>query len=246
MELYAAIDVLDGRAVRLEQGDFERSRRYDDDPLAAARRWVAAGARFLHVVDLDGARKGAPVQLEHLRRIASELEVELVQYGGGLRSAADAEAALGAGAGRVVIGTAAFVEPGLVEELVRAHGERIAVGVDVKDGKVAVRGWQERTALVPEDAARGLVEKGVKTIVYTSVDRDGTLGGTNRDGLRELAAAAPGARLICSGGVGSLDDLSDLARLGLPTLDGVIVGKALYEDRFSVADALAVLGGGQR
>jgi phosphoribosylformimino-5-aminoimidazole carboxamide ribotide isomerase len=242
MNLYAAIDVLDGRAVRLEQGDFERSRRYDDDPLSAARRWVEGGARFLHVVDLDGARRGTPVHLEHLRRIGAELEVELVQYGGGLRSVGDAEAALAAGADRVVIGTAAFVEPGLVSELVQAHGERIAVGLDVKDGKVAVRGWQERTALAPEEAARDLLERGVRTIVYTSVDRDGTLEGANQDGLRRLASAAPETTLICSGGVGSLADLRGLAALRLPNLAGVIVGKALYERRFTVADALAALG----
>jgi len=237
MELYPAVDILGGKAVRLTQGDYGRRKEYAADPLDAARRWVDGGARRLHVVDLDGARDGRPVNLEHLERIAGGLGVP-VQYGGGLRSASDVAAALDAGAARVVLGTAAFLDDGLLGKAVEAHGGQLAVGLDVRDGRVAVRGWQERTDLTPEAGVEHLLGRGVATIVYTNVDSDGMLEGANLDGAREIAAAARGARLIYSGGIGSLEDLRALAGLDL---EGVIVGKALYEGRFTVEEALAVL-----
>jgi phosphoribosylformimino-5-aminoimidazole carboxamide ribotide isomerase len=245
MNLYPAIDILGGRAVRLEQGDFARRREYADDPLDAAREWVDAGARFLHVVDLDGAREGRPVHLDQLRRVASELgeRVETVQFGGGLRSAGDAQKALEAGANRIVIGTAAFTDRGLLSRLLADHGERVAVGVDVREGQVAVRGWVESAGLAPAAAIEALVGAGVQTIVYTSVDRDGTLGGIDTTTVAAVAGAADGRRVIYSGGIGSLDDLRALAALELPNLEGVIAGKALYERRFTIGEALAVLDG---
>jgi phosphoribosylformimino-5-aminoimidazole carboxamide ribotide isomerase len=245
MNLYPAIDILGGRAVRLEQGDFSRRREYADDPLDAARQWVDAGARFLHVVDLDGAREGRPVNLEQLRRVTSELgeRVETVQFGGGLRSAGDAQTALEAGASRIVVGTAAFTDQGLLSRLLADHGERVAVGVDVREGRVAVRGWVESAGLAPVAAIEVLVEAGVQTIVYTSVDRDGTLSGVDTATVAEVAGAAGGRRVIYSGGIGSLDDLRALASLELPNLEGVIAGKALYERRFTIGEALAVLDG---
>jgi phosphoribosylformimino-5-aminoimidazole carboxamide ribotide isomerase len=237
MELYPAVDILDGKAVRLVQGDYGRKTEYAADPLDAARRWVEGGARRLHVVDLDGARDGRPVNMAHLERIAAELGVP-VQYGGGLRSAPDVDAALGAGASRIVLGTAAFRDERLLDDAIAAHGEQVAVGVDVREGRVAVHGWQERTELAPGSAVEQLVGRGVKTIVYTNVDSDGMLEGADLEAAQGIADAAEGARVIFSGGIGSLDDLRGLAELDL---DGVIVGKALYEERFSVEEALAAL-----
>jgi phosphoribosylformimino-5-aminoimidazole carboxamide ribotide isomerase len=236
MDFYPAVDVLGGKAVRLTQGDYSRKKEYAADPLEAARRWVESGARRLHVVDLDGARDGHPVNLEALRRIAG-LGVP-VQYGGGLRSAIDVEAAIDGGALRVVLGTAAFLDPRLLEEMVSAHGDRIAVGVDVKGGRIAIQGWQERTELTPASAVGRLVETGVETIVYTKVDWDGMMQGADLPVAREITAAANGARIIYSGGIGSLEDLRGLAKLDL---EGVIVGKDLYEGRFTVEQALEAL-----
>ena len=236
IELYPAVDILGGKAVRLQQGDFARKTEYDADPLDAARRWVDAGARRLHVVDLDGARSGEPVNLDALERLAG-LGVP-VQYGGGLRSAPSVEAALERGASRVVLGTAAFLDPQLLGELVAAHGQRIAVGLDVRDGRVAVHGWQERTEQSPAAAAARLAEADVDTIVYTNVDWDGTMQGADLTAAMELIEAANGAQVIYSGGIGSLEDLQSLAGLDL---EGVIVGKALYESRFTVEEAVEVL-----
>jgi len=236
IELYPAVDILGGKAVRLQQGDFDRATGYDADPAEAAGRWVDQGARRLHVVDLDGARSGRPVNLDALERIVS-LGVP-VQYGGGLRSASNVDAAIDRGAARVVLGTAAFDDPALLAQSVQDHADRIAVGLDVKGGRVAVHGWQERTDLTPEVAVARLVEAGVATIVYTNVDSDGMMRGADRDGTAELIRAADRARLIYSGGVGALDDLRSLAGLDL---EGVIVGKALYERRFTVAEAMEAL-----
>ncbi len=240
MELYPAVDVLGGKAVRLEQGDFERTKVYDAEPLDAARRWVEAGARRLHVVDLDGARAGRPVNLGQLQKIASALPVP-VQYGGGLRSLRDAEAALGAGAARIVIGTVAFLDERLLTNLVLEHGERIAVGLDVRGGRVAIQAWKERVRVTAAVAVDRLVAKGIETIVYTKIDWDGTMRGVDLAIARQLAEAAQGAQILYSGGVGSLDDLRALASLRLESLSGVIVGKALYEGRFTVQEALDVL-----
>jgi phosphoribosylformimino-5-aminoimidazole carboxamide ribotide isomerase len=249
ISLYPAVDILDGKAVRLEQGDFERRREYADDPLDAARRWAGQGARFLHVVDLDGARSGEPVNLERLRAIVAELRdsFELIQYGGGLRSREAARSALDAGADRVVIGTAAFRDPPLLAALVAEHGERIAVGLDVKGGRVALHGWQQAADTTPAAAAQELASAGVRAIVHTNVDRDGTLEGLDGEALKAVseavAEAAPGCDVLCSGGIGALADLELLARLALANVTGVIVGKALYEQRFGLADAEAALSG---
>jgi phosphoribosylformimino-5-aminoimidazole carboxamide ribotide isomerase len=236
VELYPAVDILEGKAVRLTQGDFARKTEYAADPLEAAGRWVEAGARRLHVVDLDGARTGEPANLEALGRIAS-LGVP-VQYGGGLRQREHAERALDAGAARIVLGTAAFGDERLLDDLLAAHGERVAVGIDARAGRVAVHGWQERLELKAEEAVRSLAQRGVQTIVYTKVDRDGTMEGADVGVAGELIDAADRSRVIYSGGIGSLDDLRALGRLDL---EGVIVGKALYEERFTLKAAQQVL-----
>jgi phosphoribosylformimino-5-aminoimidazole carboxamide ribotide isomerase len=241
--LYPAIDILGGNAVRLVRGDFEASKVYDEDPLAAARAWVAAGARQLHVVDLDGARAGHPLNLEQVRRIAGELEVP-VQLGGGLRTLQDVDAALAAGAGRVILGTAAFRDPDLLERALAAHGaERVLVSVDVRGGRVATAGWTETSATGAVEAIGALRERGVRELVFTNVDRDGMLQGPDIEQVSEVARAAGDARVLYSGGIGELADLEALAGLAAESLAGVIVGKALYERRFTVAQALAVLGG---
>jgi phosphoribosylformimino-5-aminoimidazole carboxamide ribotide isomerase len=241
VKLYPAIDMLGGKAVRLVRGDFDAKKIYDEDPLAAARAWVRAGARRLHLVDLDGARAGRPVNLHHVRRIAAELDVP-VQLGGGLRTLDALRAAADAGAHRLILGTAAFADAQLVERALAAYGtERIVVSVDVRDGLVSVEGWTKPTGIGVEQAFAGLLERGVRELAYTNVDRDGMLEGPSLDDVRVAARSADGARLIYSGGIGALADLRALTELKEPALDGVIVGKALYERRFTVEQALAVL-----
>jgi phosphoribosylformimino-5-aminoimidazole carboxamide ribotide isomerase len=240
--LYPAIDIRDGHAVRLEQGDYGRETVYDDDSLDAARRWLDQGARALHVVDLDGAREGEPRNLEHVRRIAAAAAVP-VQVGGGLRDSEAVMAALASGVDRVVLGTAALSEPQLVAALADEHGERIVVGVDARLGQVAVEGWGRETAARPAQIVADLASRGVGTFVYTPVEVDGMLAGPGLADLEEVSRAAEsaGASLIYSGGVGSLDDLRSLGALGLQALVGVIVGRALYEERFTVSEGQAVL-----
>jgi phosphoribosylformimino-5-aminoimidazole carboxamide ribotide isomerase len=242
--LYPAIDIRDGRAVRLVQGDYARETAYDDDPLDAARRWLEQGARALHVVDLDGARAGEPRNLDHVRRIAEAAEVT-VQVGGGLRDAEAVGAALEAGADRVVLGTAALTDPELVVALAAEHGRRVVVGVDSRGGHVAVEGWARETRVKPAATIAHLAGRGVRRFVFTPVDVDGTLGGPDLDELREVAltTAEAGAKLIYSGGVGSLDDLRAVRAIAPESLDGVIVGRALYERRFTVREGQAVLDG---
>ena len=242
MILYPAIDIRDGHAVRLTRGDYGRETVYDDDPLDAARRWLGQGARALHVVDLDGARSGKPRNLEHIRRIAAESSVP-VQVGGGLRDAGAVADALDAGADRVVLGTAALAEPQLVAALADEHGERIAVGVDARSGRVAVEGWERETGATAAQTVAELAGRGVRRFVYTPVEVDGTLEGPGVDDLEEVAGAAGAAALIYSGGVGSVDDLRQLRGLGIEALEGIIVGRALYEGRFTVTDGQATLDG---
>ncbi|HYM45882.1 MAG TPA: 1-(5-phosphoribosyl)-5-[(5-phosphoribosylamino)methylideneamino]imidazole-4-carboxamide isomerase [Solirubrobacteraceae bacterium] len=243
MRLYPAIDILGGSAVRLTRGSFEEKKVYDSDPLSAARGWVEQGARYLHVVDLDGARAGTPQNLGCLREIAAEFQTP-VQYGGGLRSAQAVAEALSAGARRLILGTAAFADPDLLSGALGEHGpERVLVSVDVRGGRVATAGWTETTELEAAEVIARLHAQGVRELVYTNVDRDGMLEGPDLDEVARVADAAQG-RLIYSGGIGSLADLEGLA--GLPDgsrVDGVIVGKALYERRFTVTQALEILDG---
>jgi phosphoribosylformimino-5-aminoimidazole carboxamide ribotide isomerase len=237
--LYAAVDILGGKAVRLTQGSFEQSTVYDEDPLTAASRWVDEGAEALHVVDLDGAKEGSPSSIGHLERIA-RLPVT-VQYGGGLRSLETLEAALSAGADRIVIGTAAFTDPDLLSKAIERFGEQVAAAVDVRGGLVATKGWLEQSELSGIEAVRRLRDRGVTSVVYTSVDRDGMLGGINPNDVDEVSEAVGEGRFVYSGGISSLADLIDAACAHNGNLEGVIVGKALYERRFEVRDAKRVL-----
>jgi phosphoribosylformimino-5-aminoimidazole carboxamide ribotide isomerase len=241
MILYPAIDIRGGSAVRLAQGDFAQETVYDADPLDAARAWVQGGARWLHVVDLDGARDGAPANLEHLERIAGELGVP-VQFGGGLRSLASVQAALDAGAERVILGTAAYADVDFLDEVVAAHGDRVIVSVDTRGGRVAAAGWTQQTEMEADAVIEHLQRRGVKRLVYSSIERDGMLSGPDLEEVRRVATAVRG-QFTYSGGIGTLEDLAALAALRQVNLTGVIVGKALYERRFDVAKAQAALDG---
>jgi phosphoribosylformimino-5-aminoimidazole carboxamide ribotide isomerase len=239
MILLPAVDIRDGRAVRLRQGQFDQETVYADDPLEAAREFVRAGARFLHVVDLDGAREGEPVNLRHLERIRDDLDVP-VQFGGGLRSIGTIRRALAAGAVRVVVGTAAYADPDFLDEALAAFTARVLVAVDVRGGQVSVAGWTRETQARGEDVIRRMQQRGVTRFVYTNVDRDGMLEGPDLEEVRRVGDAVRG-RFLYSGGIGSLDDLARLRSLRLLNLAGVISGKALYEGRFGVREGQAAL-----
>ena len=243
MILYPAIDILDGKAVRLRLGEFDDSTVYYDDPVDAARAWVSAGARWLHIVDLDGARSGAPASLGHLERIVREVGVP-VQYGGGLRSVDAVRAAVAAGAERVIAGTAAFRDVDFLDEIVSEFGARVVVSVDTRGGMVSTAGWTETTALPAVDALQRLQDRGVRSFVFTDVDQDGMLRGPDLEQVRAVADAIRG-KFIYSGGIGSLDHLRALRDLRAVNLAGVIAGKALYEAKFTVAEGQAALAGGE-
>jgi phosphoribosylformimino-5-aminoimidazole carboxamide ribotide isomerase len=240
--LLPAIDIADGRAVRLVQGDFDAETVYADSPLEAARTWVEAGARCLHVVDLDGARTGAPKSLHHVERIAGELGVP-VQVGGGLRSVDAVRDALAAGATRVILGTAAFTDVDFLDEVVGDFGDRVVVSVDTRGGLVSTAGWTQTTGLPANEVIARLQDRGVRSFVFTDVDRDGMLEGPDLDVVRRIASAVRG-RFMYSGGIGRREDLAAIAALRQVNLTGVIVGKALYERRFTVAEGQAALDGG--
>jgi phosphoribosylformimino-5-aminoimidazole carboxamide ribotide isomerase len=237
--LYPAVDISDGKAVRLVKGDFNEKTVYEDSPLEAARAWVDAGARFLHVVDLDGARTGSPKSLAHLEQITHELSVP-VQYGGGLRSLPAVRDALRAGAERVILGTAAYTDIDFLDDVLGAYRERVIVSVDTRGGNVSTSGWQETTQMPAEAVIERLQNRGVRSFVYTNVDRDGMLEGPDLDEVKRIAASVRG-RFLYSGGIGQLDDLAGLAALRQVNLGGVIVGKALYEGRFTIAEAQQAL-----
>jgi phosphoribosylformimino-5-aminoimidazole carboxamide ribotide isomerase len=237
--LYPAIDISDGKAVRLVQGDFNEKTVYEDSPVEAARAWVDAGARFLHVVDLDGARTGSPKSLHHLEQITHELHVP-VQYGGGLRSLPAVRDALRAGAERVILGTAAYTDIDFLDDVLGAFRERVIVSVDTRGGNVSTSGWQETTQMPAEAVIERLQNRGVRSFVYTNVDRDGMLEGPDLDEVKRIAAVVRG-RFIYSGGIGKIEDLVGLAALRQVNLGGVIVGKALYEGRFTIAEAQQAL-----
>jgi phosphoribosylformimino-5-aminoimidazole carboxamide ribotide isomerase len=241
VNLYPAIDILGGNAVRLVKGDFEAKKVYDEDPFSAALTFVGEGARWLHVVDLDGAKGGEPMNFEHVGRIARELDVP-VQLGGGLRSDVSIQRAFEAGVSRVILGTAIFTDPELPFRAMEEHGaENVLISIDARDGFVATHGWLEKSELPARQAIERWSEGrgGVKHFVYTNIDHDGMLSGPDVDSTAEAVKAARDGRVIHSGGVGELFHLELLQGLGL---DGVIVGKALYERRFTVAEALATLG----
>ncbi len=232
-----AIDLKGGRCVRLRQGRAEDVTVYGDDPAAMARRWVAEGARYLHVVDLDGAFAGRPMQLDAVARICTAVAPVPVELGGGLRTDADIEAARAAGIARAVIGTRACGTPEDVRRLADRHGEALAVGIDARNGVVQVRGWTESASCRPAELARRMCDCGVRTIIVTEISRDGMLQGAAVEAMDEICGAVA-CDVIASGGVSSAEDVRRLVARGRPNLVGAIVGKALYEGAVTLADLL--------
>ena len=235
MIVFPAIDIRGGRCVRLVEGDFARETTFDADPAEAARRWAAAGAEWLHVVDLDGAVVGEPVNIEAIARIRREVAIP-IQLGGGLRLEDHLAAAFDRGVDRVILGTAALHSPELVASAVARWGERVAVALDARDGRLAAAGWLEQTDAAATEVARRLQATGIRRFVATDIARDGTLRGPNVDSLKELVGLLE-AEVIASGGVGSLADISAVAAVGVA---GVIVGRALYDGRVDLAEAMAI------
>jgi phosphoribosylformimino-5-aminoimidazole carboxamide ribotide isomerase len=223
MRLIPAIDLLHGRCVRLEQGEFDRETRYSADPLEVARRFEAHGAAWLHVVDLDGARDGEPRHLHVLEQIAGHTALS-VEYGGGLRTSMAVELALASGADRVVLGTSVLEEPDMLAWLFALHAERIAVGIDARDGFAALRGWTETSLKQAVEVAREVARAGACRIVYTDIATDGMLAGPNVSGLRELIASVS-VPVVASGGIASESHLEMVAAAGA---EAAIVGRALY------------------
>jgi len=236
-ELIPAIDLLGGRCVRLHQGDYDRATEYGDDPGAMAARFVAARIRRLHVVDLDGARSGEPRNADSVAAVVAAAGAVPVQLGGGIRSLASAEAAFARGVERVIFGTVALRDPALVREAARHFPGRIAVGIDAKDGRVAVEGWLEASETTAVDLARRFEDAGVAALVHTDIARDGTEAGPNLAATLELVRAVS-IPVIASGGVGSLAHVEAAARAGREGLAGVIVGRALYTGAVDLERAL--------
>jgi phosphoribosylformimino-5-aminoimidazole carboxamide ribotide isomerase len=241
MELFPSIDLRRGRVVRLHQGDFARETVYGDDPVAVARSYADAGATWIHVVDLDASRRDGSNR-DAIVAVAGAVDVP-VQAGGGVRDASLLEA----GVARVVLGSAAVDDPDLVARMAAAHPGRVVVGLDHRDGEVRVRGWEEGSGRHLEDLVAELAVPGVAAFVVTDISRDATLAGPDLDGYAALLGATT-VPVVSSGGVGTLADLEALAALEVAgrRLAGAIVGKALYEARFTLADALAVVAGGDR
>jgi phosphoribosylformimino-5-aminoimidazole carboxamide ribotide isomerase len=240
MDLWPAIDLRGGKCVRLLQGDYERETVFGEDPVAVARDFVAAGARRLHVVDLDGAKAGTPVQADLVRRMVEAAGVPC-QLGGGVRTRETAAAYLAAGVERVVLGSAAVERPELLEALAREFPGRIVLGLDARDGRVAVRGWLETSGLAAVDVARRHAALPLAGIVYTDIARDGMLAGPNLDALAGMIAATP-LPVVASGGVATSEDIRRVAATGAA---GCIVGKALYAGAVTIPQALAAAGEGR-
>jgi phosphoribosylformimino-5-aminoimidazole carboxamide ribotide isomerase len=234
MIVVPAIDIMEGKAVRLMRGAFDEPTVYDADPVEAALRWEAGGARALHVVDLDGAREGAPANLDVISAIAERVRVPF-QVGGGVRSPEAVQQMIAAGASRVVLGTAALGDVDLLDAAIETLGDRLVVSVDVRQRRLATRGWTDELDIPLQTVIQRLGERGVRRFVYSSIDRDGTLTGPDLEAARLVAQSVRGS-FYYSGGVSTVDDLRALAGLRQVNLAGVIVGKALYERRFSVQE----------
>lgn len=223
MRIYPAIDIKDGKCVRLLKGDFNEVTVYGDDPAEMAKKWEAEGGEFIHVVDLDGALKGHGVNADVIKNICQSVSVP-VQTGGGIRSMDDIEAKLACGISRVIIGTKAVSDAEFVKKAVEKYGDKIVIGIDAKDGMVAVEGWEKVSEFKAVDFAKKMAEIGVKTIVYTDIATDGTLGGPNVDAMKEMVDNVD-VDIIASGGIGSVEHIKSLVPTGV---EGVIVGRAIY------------------
>lgn len=241
MILYPAIDLKDGKAVRLYKGDMDQATIFNDDPAAQAMEFVNAGCEWLHIVDLNGAFAGEPVNAAPVEEILKRTQVP-AQLGGGIRDMATIETWLSKGLARVILGTVAVENPALVREAARAFPGKVAVGIDARNGRVATKGWAEETEVLVTDLAKSFEDAGVAAIIYTDINRDGAMQGPNVGSTADLANAVS-IPVIASGGVSSLDDLRALKTCGAP-LNGAISGRALYDGAIDLAQALAVLKNG--
>jgi len=235
MKLFPAIDMIGGKAVRLVRGDYAQMTVYSDDPVSVARSFAEAGATCMHMVDLEGARDGGCPNLDTIRRIVQDTEL-FVEVGGGIRDAKTVETYLSAGVGRVILGTAAVTNPAFLDDMLRQHGERIAVGVDIRDGYVAIKGWTELSEMTCFDFCADLERRGVRTVICTDISKDGLLGGTNTELYADMSRRFS-MQLVASGGVSSLSDVERLTDMGLY---GAILGKALYTGHIDLKEALRV------
>lgn len=236
MIIYPAIDIRGGKAVRLVEGDFDRETTFDTDPLDAALRWQDAGAEWIHIVDLDGARTGAGANREAIERIRASVQCR-VQLGGGIRSAARIQEFLDLGIDRVVLGSIAVTDPNVVRDAVEVHGNRIAVGLDARDGKLATSGWETQTDADAFEVAAAMDKAGVKHIIFTDIRRDGTLTGPNLRALRQMVAST-NSSVIASGGIGAAEHVTVLGPTGV---SGVIIGRALYDGRIDLKKLLGTM-----
>ena len=243
MDVIPAIDLLEGRCVRLYQGDYEQSQVFDENPVAVARQWVEQGATRLHLVDLDGAKAGHPVNWQAIEAIARSVNVS-IQVGGGLRDRQSVANLLEMGVHYAILGTVAVEQPDLVNQLCQEFPQQIVVGIDARNGKVATRGWLETSEVEAIALAQQMAQSGVAAIIYTDIHRDGTLQGPNQQALRELAEAVS-VPVIASGGISSTTDLLSLLALEPAGVTGVIVGRALYTGDVSLKEALRAIGPGR-
>ena len=238
MNIFPAIDIIGGKAVRLERGDYAKMTVYSDSPLDVAKSFEAAGAKYLHVVDLEGAKDGTTPNLDVIVKIIAETSL-LVEVGGGIRSHEVLKAYIDAGVFRVILGTAAVSDPEFLADALAKYGDKIAVGVDLSDGMVAIKGWREVSSISCMDFFERLQQLGVKTVICTDISKDGLLGGTNVELYRELSAKFS-IDIIASGGVSSIDDIRKLKEMDLY---GAILGKAIYAKKIDLSEALSVARG---
>lgn len=239
MLIIPAIDLRGGKVVRLFQGKFNRQKVYSNDPVKAAKHWARQGAQFLHIVDLDGALKGIPKNLKAIKEISAKVGIPF-EFGGGVRSIEMISKLLELGAQRVVLGTKAASDAAFLKRAKKKFGEKIIVSIDAKEGKVLTRGWKLEAAKTALDFSAEIKKAGFKQLIYTDISRDGTLSGPNIKGIKELLEKT-GLKVIASGGVSGLDDLAKLKKLEKKGVIAVIVGKALYEGRFTLAEAIRVV-----
>lgn len=237
MLIIPAIDILDGQCVRLQQGEYTRKTVYSDDPSSIAQQWEKAGAQYLHIVDLDGAKLGYPKNLDVVVKMASSVSIP-VELGGGIRDLDTIEKILKMGIQRVVLGTIAYSYADMVEEAATRYADRIAVGIDARNGRVMIKGWIEKTDIPALELAKRIVRAKIKTLIYTDISKDGMLEGPNLKAIKEFACHTKAA-VIASGGISSTKDITNLNNLKCPNLTGAIIGKALYTGQMRLQDAIA-------
>jgi phosphoribosylformimino-5-aminoimidazole carboxamide ribotide isomerase len=249
MDIFPAIDLLDGKCVRLYQGDYDKSEVFNEDPADMAKSWIEQGANKLHLVDLDGAKAGHPVNLAAIAKIIEVVKATAdrpvqIQVGGGLRTEASVIQLLNLGIDRVILGTVAVDQPQLVQDLCQKYPQQIVVGIDAREGKVATKGWLETSTVLATDLAKQMAQMGAAAIIYTDIHRDGTMTGPNLEALRELASGIE-IPVIASGGVSSLRDLLSLLSLSTVGVTGAIVGRALYTGEVKLPEAIRAVGEGR-